>query len=183
MIVVYGGAGSGKSAYGERRVLQMARERRAKPVYLACMPIRTKEDEEVAARHRRMREGKGFVTLEIPLFLKDAPLSGKEIVLLECLGTLMSNAMFSWEEGEYAVRSPEDSLELIWQELLALERKAGELFVVANDIFAYSPGEQENLTGEMNGYIRAMKVLLVCLFGYAKEVKEVVCGIPFDRMG
>ena len=65
--LVTGGCGSGKSEYAERRVLELGAGYR---IYLATMQCFDEESEKRVQRHRKMRAGKGFVTVERPLDLK-----------------------------------------------------------------------------------------------------------------
>ena len=66
-LLVTGGSGSGKSEYAERRVLELGAGYR---IYLATMQCFDEESEKRVQRHRKMRAGKGFVTVERPLDLK-----------------------------------------------------------------------------------------------------------------
>ena len=65
LVLVIGGSASGKSAFAED-IAESIRDRGGNKYYLAFM----KNDSEAAAkrieRHRMLRQGKGFVTLEIP---------------------------------------------------------------------------------------------------------------------
>ena len=61
MVLVTGGSGSGKSAYAENRVMQFGDGSR---IYIATMFPFDEESHRRIARHRKMREGKGFTTKE-----------------------------------------------------------------------------------------------------------------------
>lgn len=65
-IVVSGGSGSGKSAFAEKTVMRLNKNTR---VYLATMMCRDEESIRRIRRHRAMRRGKGFLTIERPLDL------------------------------------------------------------------------------------------------------------------
>ena len=60
IVLVTGGASSGKSAYAERVACSFAGER----VYLAAMKPFGEEGARRIARHRALRAGKGFSTVE-----------------------------------------------------------------------------------------------------------------------
>ena len=61
---VIGGSGSGKSEYGERLLLKTDATRK---IYLATMEARDDpETRERILRHRALRAGKGFLTIEKP---------------------------------------------------------------------------------------------------------------------
>ena len=91
LTLVLGGAASGKSAYAESLVLKTGLPR----YYLATMQV---WDAECAARvekHRKMRAQKQFETLECPLHLDRLSLPGRGTVLLEDLGNLVANELYS----------------------------------------------------------------------------------------
>lgn len=107
-ILVLGAAGSGKSAYAEQLCVDSARKLRAGSLYLATMPSGGEGARRRIERHRKLREGKGFETLELPRLLfgtdEDMLLRAQgEAVLLECVGTLVANELFA-EEGEASCR-------------------------------------------------------------------------------
>ena len=62
MILVIGGSGSGKSAYAEKVALECQKEKRH--FYLATMHVFGEEGQKKVERHKRMRAGKGFVTID-----------------------------------------------------------------------------------------------------------------------
>lgn len=82
--------------------------------YVATMQVYDEEGKKKVERHQKMREGKGFLTIEQPRRLKEAAKkvatekvsAGKvaaervpagKIVLLECMSNLVANEMFSEE--------------------------------------------------------------------------------------
>ena len=100
LLLVYGGSGSGKSAWAERELLARAQGR---AVYLATMEPGTGEAARRIQRHRAMRErhgaaaGRRFVTLERPVDIGGADVRPGDWVLLEDLGTLLANEI--WPAG------------------------------------------------------------------------------------
>ena len=60
--LIIGGSASGKSEYAERLVCSLSGKR----IYVATMEPFGEEGRERIARHRKLREGKGFVTAEVP---------------------------------------------------------------------------------------------------------------------
>ena len=62
MILILGGSGSGKSAYAEDYLLRTAGDK--KKYYIATMQIWDEEMQAKVARHHRLRQGKGFTTIE-----------------------------------------------------------------------------------------------------------------------
>lgn len=170
-LLVTGGSGSGKSEYAEGRVLELRDENR---YYVATMMCFDQESQRRVARHRRMRAGKGFETVERFLNLKDLELPEKEgdgertTVLLECMSNLVANEMFdpAGSHGEAAAE--------IKTGIDRLLGKCDNLVVVTNEIFSdgmeYDSGtkEYQRVLGEVNCYMA----------GRADEVVEVVYGLP-----
>ena len=68
--LIYGGSGSGKSAFAEQAVCTLAKDQ--KKYYLATMQIFDEEGQKKIERHRRLRAGKGFETIEQPLDIGQA---------------------------------------------------------------------------------------------------------------
>lgn len=64
MTLILGGSGSGKSAYAEDHLLRAAGDK--KKYYIATMQIRDAEMQAKVDRHHRLRQGKGFTTIEQP---------------------------------------------------------------------------------------------------------------------
>ena len=60
--LIIGGSASGKSEYAERLVCSL----HGKRIYAATMEPFGEEGRERIVRHRKLREGKGFVTVEVP---------------------------------------------------------------------------------------------------------------------
>ena len=89
--LITGGSKCGKSRYGEK-ILDNFRGRK---IYIATMQPFGEEAHEAIARHRFQRHGKGFETLEIYRDLHKTDLPEHCGVLLECLGNLCANEMFS----------------------------------------------------------------------------------------
>ena len=84
LILVSGGAGSGKSEFAEGLVTSSGLDGR---VYLATMKVWAAESVRRVERHRQMRAGKGFETLECPENLADAVLPSGCAALLAMLET------------------------------------------------------------------------------------------------
>lgn len=59
--VVTGGSGSGKSEYAEKLIAESALHRL---IYVATMMVWDDEGRKRVRRHREMRSGKGFITIE-----------------------------------------------------------------------------------------------------------------------
>ena len=93
--LIIGGPNSGKSQLAEDLVVNSGIDRR---YYLATMRVLDEAGEERIIKHRKQREGKGFITLEIPYAIDKAVSLMEEpessIVLLECIANLVGNEMY-----------------------------------------------------------------------------------------
>ncbi len=170
LTLILGGSGSGKSAYAEDYLLRTAGDK--KKYYIATMQIRDKEMQAKVDRHHRLRQGKGFTTIEQPTALEQAAsqMEPGAAALLECMSNLAANEMFS---GEH----PVDRQTVIQKILLgveALRKQVDPLVIVTNNVFedgiVYDSATME--------YIEALGRINERLAAEADEVVEVVAGIP-----
>lgn len=193
--LIIGGSGSGKSAYAEDYVLAAAAD--LPKYYIATMQVYDAEGERKVERHRRLRAGKGFVTIEQPTNIgkagikiagnawneqekgdihevdgMDAPNEEKQggVALLECMSNLVANEMFSGEqmpETDAVVRR-------VTEEIEALAKQLTHLVIVSNNVFedgiAYDASTLR--------YIEALGRINTRLADLADHVLEVVVGIP-----
>ena len=175
LILVSGGAASGKSEYAEGLILQSGLTER---LYVATMEVWGDEDRRKVERHRKQRAGKGFHTIERPRGLEALRIPGspeQTAVLLECVSNLAANEMFGGETlpdcgQERAVTAGEAVVDGI----RSLARQAAELVVVTNEVgldgISYEVETME--------YIRLMGRVNQRLAKLADRVVEVVYGIP-----
>ena len=168
LCVVTGGSGSGKSAFAEQTVSAFGADEN---VYVATMMCFDEESRERVRRHRIMRSGRNFVTVERYLDLKGLSLGeahGTRAVLLECMSNLAANEMFD-PDG-----SKENALTEILAGVNALREQCDLLVIVTNEIFSdgitydESTREYQKLLGQINQEIAHL----------ADQVTEVVYGIP-----
>ncbi|MBQ6971203.1 MAG: bifunctional adenosylcobinamide kinase/adenosylcobinamide-phosphate guanylyltransferase [Synergistaceae bacterium] len=164
-ILIFGQAGSGKSHYAEERLSALTGQPK---IYAAMSPVVDDEMRQRVMRHRAMRAGRGFVTVE-----REGDLSGCEeipagsSVMIESLTAWTANVMFA--DG---VKCRAEVVREIWGDLVGLLGRVRDVVIVADDVF--SGGECEGLTEE---YVRALAELAVRIGGIADEVTEVVAGV------
>lgn len=171
LIYVFGGTASGKSKIAEDMACGLKGER----IYLATMENVSSASKERIEKHRQMRAGKGFATIEQPSGLSKLNLV-KKVILLECMSNLLANTMF---EGE-VVHEKKASVEKVMMDIQHLQRQ-NDLIVVGNDIFGedvFSSGEYVKTTRE---YIDAMQEIHERLISNCDRFVEVVCGIAIER--
>ena len=171
MTLIIGGSGSGKSAYAEDYMVSISEDR--KKYYIATMQIYDEEGKRKVERHRMLRGGKGFSTIEQPIDIGKAAEKmedGERTALLECISNLTANEMFLGE-----IPGTEEVItEKIVGEIAVLNRELTHLVIVSNDVF-----EDGNVYDKTTmAYIRAMGRINQKLAEMADEVVEVVVGIP-----
>ena len=171
MTLIIGGSGSGKSAYAEDYMVSISEDR--KKYYIASMQIYDEEGKRKVERHRMLRGGKGFSTIEQPIDIGKAAEKmedGERTALLECISNLTANEMFLGE-----IPGTEEVItEKIVGEIAVLNRELTHLVIVSNNVF-----EDGNVYDKTTmAYIRAMGRINQKLAEMADEVVEVVVGIP-----
>lgn len=165
LTIVTGGSGSGKSAFAEDKVLSFGEAQR---IYIATMHPFDEESHKRIERHRKMRAGKGFETIECYTGLKDVKLPDGCVVLLECMSNLVANEMFE-EQGAH-----EQTVEEITAGVDSLIRQAAHVVIVTNEIFS----DAAVFDGEMDSYLEYLGKINQAIAKRADEVVEVVYGIP-----
>lgn len=187
--LVTGGSGSGKSAYAED--VAVSAEGTEK-YYIATMQIYDAEGERKVERHRKLRAGKGFTTVEsprnvgqvvFPTFWKEKtvckdcqepkPIQKKQeqrTALLECMSNLVANEMFSTD----GMREEDAVVTKVVQDMELLATKLDHLVIVTNNVFEDGIPYDE---GTM-AYLRALGRINTVLAKRADRVVEVVVGIP-----
>ena len=182
--LVLGGSGSGKSAYAEHLL-----DGKTNKYYIATMQVYDAEGGKKVARHRRLRAGKGFVTMEQPRDIGEVDFSkrvqqameppdcaGQNVTerprcaLLECMSNLVANEMFA----ENKIRLRDEVTAQILDGIEALNSQLAHFLIVTNNVFEDGISYEET-TAE---YIEAMGQVNERLAAMADTVIEVVAGIP-----
>ena len=201
--LITGGSGSGKSAYAEKYICHASKEKGCKEkYYIATMQVFDDEGQRKIDRHRRLRAGKGFITIEQPRDIQNAvsklqsesSLKTGRSALLECMSNLVANEMFSpvaasGIQGVEAEKETLDDLEnmkdyentgisrvskKVLKDVSILSENVAELVIVTNNVFEDGVCYDE---ATMN-YIKAMGTVNRGLAAMAESVVEVVAGIP-----
>lgn len=201
--LITGGSGSGKSAYAEKYICHALNEKGCKEkYYIATMQVFDDEGQRKIDRHRRLRAGKGFITIEQPRDIQNAvsklqsesSLKTVRSALLECMSNLVANEMFSpvdasgmqaAEAEKEALDAPENMKDYetaqisrvskkVLKEVSILSENVAELVIVTNNVFEDGVSYDEST---MN-YIKAMGIVNRGLAAMAERVVEVVAGIP-----
>ena len=167
LVVVTGGSGSGKSAFAEETILSLGEARR---IYIATMQAFDEESHRRIRRHRHMRAGKGFETIERYTELDELLIPKDCVVLLECMSNLVANEMFSGAD----IVLEDVVVGHILQGIKSLSAKVDELVIVSNNVF--EDGISYDATTQ--AYIRALGRINTGVATLADTVTEVVVGIP-----
>ena len=176
LILITGGARSGKSGYAQRFAESLPGRR----LYIATSPV---TDPEMAARierHRRDRQGRGWRTVEEPMALARL-LEGQleyDIVLIDCLTLWVNNLMFA--ETRELHEEPRDELHeeslsvRVGEVVRACAARPGTVIMVTNEVGLGIVPENplarryRDLIGRCNQEVAAV----------ADQVVMTVCGIP-----
>ena len=186
MILVTGGAGSGKSGYAEQYIGSLGKN--SGKYYIATMNCSDEESLRRVEKHRMMRKGMGFITIEQPVDIEKAlekicetqkTVPGfssrvyrepSSVILLECVSNLTANEMF--KDG--IIKGKDQVSEKIVSGIKRINENSSVLVAVTNNIFEdgfnYDSGTEE--------YISALGMINRQLADMADKVVEVVCGIP-----
>ena len=165
LILVTGGSASGKSAHAERLLCEHAASSR---LYLATMQPFGAAAQKRIARHRALRQGKRFETVECPLNLAGLELPRRyDGILLEDLGTLLANELFA----------PAGAKDAAFGSILAgierLQDCCETLVIVTNEIFS----DGLPYPAETVRYIELLGRLNAAICARADEAYESICGI------
>lgn len=196
--LIIGGSGSGKSAYAEEQLKDFDGIK----FYIATMQLCDQESREKAERHRLLRQGKGFMTIEQPVDLinaaytmtskleadriqagetsvhADLSATGKVIrmgALLECMSNLTANEMF--RDGHIA--DANRVLQKLILDVTCLSMQLQHLVIVSNNVFEDGISYDESTTE----YLKALAMINCRLAAMADRVTEVVVGIPIIIKG
>mgnify|MGYP002594900053 FL=1 len=201
--LITGGSGSGKSAYAEKYICRVSNENGYKEkYYIATMQVFDDEGQRKIDRHRRLRAGKGFITIEQPRDIQNAvsklqsesSLKTGRSALLECMSNLVANEMFPPADasGIQATEAEKEALDdtenmkdydtaqisrvskKVLKEVSILSENVAELVIVTNNVFEDGVCYDQST---MN-YIKAMGIVNKGLAAMAERVVEVVAGIP-----
>ena len=186
MIMVTGGSGSGKSAYAEDCITELSKD--CKKYYIATMQVFDEEGKQRIERHKNMRSGKNFKTIEQPYNVEDAIEKmdikdpSKRTALLECMSNLVANELFD-ETGvntilkkEEPALSDNEVIEKLTGYILNGVEKLNDIYentvIVTNEVFS----ESTHYSNEMSVYKQVLGKVNCELAKAAVEVAEVIYG-------
>ena len=165
IVLVTGGASSGKSAFAERVACALPAPR----VYLATMQGAGAEAAARIERHRALRAGKGFDTVECERELESsdalARIPHDATVLLEDLGNLAANELFAPQPR---------TADAVLAGIDALVARCAHLVIVTNEIGSDGVGYDEGT----RSYLEYLGALACACAARADIVVEVTASLP-----
>jgi len=169
-----GGAASGKSDHAQTLAEKLHNGNGHSLIYLATMSAKDTESLERIDKHRQMRYGRGYETVELPYDISrlcEMNYSERSVVLIEDLSNLLAGHAFVKEsEMSCSMRQHADN---IIRDIKQLDDKYADVVVVSNDIAGDVLTVYEDMTRE---YIEALQYINCELARYAGEVQEVCCS-------
>ena len=189
LFLITGGSACGKSQYGESAACKLGEQNKnGRLYYAAAMYPYDDESRDRIRRHQRMRDGKGFETIECHTDigrLKDIIPAGST-VLIECMSNLLANELYLKQGALNDIVTAGDLREensgMIWERIdkcitdpvIRLSEHAGSCIVITNDVFS----DGNVYPSETEEYIRLLGYVNQKLSDSAERVVRVVSSIP-----
>jgi len=168
LILISGTNSSGKSKTAENKLSEFKTPQK---FYVATAKIFDDEMKARVEKHKAMRAGKNFITIESEKNLADLNFPENSSVLIESLTTWLANEIFDFQETQ----NPENFEIKIFNEIQILKSKCENLILVADDIF--SDGITYDEATEF--YRKILASLLIKTAGIADEVIECSAGFAW----
>ena len=135
--LVIGNPGSGKSKIAEDIVCGMDLKR----YYIATMKVCDEEGKKRVLKHKKNREGKGFITLEIPYKIADAKEKitdgDRSVILIECMSNLIGNEIYDDDRTSKLCKPSEEAAsaieKIIMDDIRILSENVKETVIVSNE--------------------------------------------------
>lgn len=175
IVLITGGSKCGKSALAEN----LFRNFQGEKFYIATMIPYGDEAEQAIERHRRIRKDKNFHTIEKYTDIHDIDIPENSGVLLECMGNLCANEMFSSER----IYNP---VEKIVSGIKNLSEKCSLLVIVSNNVgcdglkYGFETADYIKYLGQINTDIADIAdIVIECVYGIPIVLKgDLLCLNP-----
>jgi len=167
LVFISGGVRSGKSTLGENLTEKLSNSRK---IYLATSITYDEEMIQRVILHKKQRSGKGYITIEkstdIGAILVD--IRNGDTILLDCLGNLLANEMFS----DKIIREKENIVEKIFSDICLINEKAENTIIISNDVFSDGCMYSDSVIS----YIDTLALLHRKIVGIADKAIECIAG-------
>lgn len=172
-ILLTGGAACGKSYVAEQLVTRFPGKR----YYIATMRPWGADGQAKVAKHRAMRQGKHFQTIECYGDLGSVSLNESDsVVLLECITNLVADELYD-DEGN---KQPyEQVLSRVISGIESVKKQCAELIMITNDVGADGI-EYEQDTAD---YVRLLGQVNCLVAAQSNVVIDMACGVPLVVKG
>ena len=171
--LIIGTGGSGKSAFAEDLAVKTRDPVR---YYLATMQVTDAAGMERVRKHRRLREGKGFITIERTYDITGAfsqmRHAAESTVLLECMANLVGNEMH-----RAGCLSRERFADAVMSDIRYLAERVSNLIIVTDEY--RKDGEGYDASTRL--YVRLLDLVNERLLEYADVVFDRRYGKDADR--
>lgn len=182
LIFITGGVRSGKSSFAEKYAIEAAVETNDELHYIATGAPSDEEMKIRIGKHQRERAMSGFswktwersthIGVLAPSF------HDKDILLLDCLTTLLNNELFSFQ-GEWTEAATNDIYERILSGISAIRRNCRMLIVVSNEVLNEPYSDDPFLLA----YRRLLGKLHRKIVSMADKAYLVQAGVPVLMKG
>lgn len=182
LIFITGGVRSGKSSFAERMAMEIASETGGQLTYLATGVPSDSEMKVRIAKHQRDREEgiHRWKTIErsVQIGRIATDFNDKDIILLDCVTTLLNNELFSSEQtwDDHFLKMIKEN---IITGITSIKNRARTMIVVSNEVF------YESLLGNelVFTYGRLLGQIHQYLVKEADQAFLVEAGIPIEMKG
>ena len=168
-VLIIGVPDSGKSQKAEAIAGDLSEGGRK--IYIATMIPFGEEGKKRIEKHRKLREGKNFETIECPLNIKELADNDQRIedstCLLECMSNLIGNEMHSEDKTKL---SDEELTKYIAGSVTELKKSAKHLVIVSNSF----PLDEKGYDEDTRRYTALVAMVNDELKKIADEVHEYV---------
>ena len=169
-VLIIGTPDSGKSERAERLISELAGKN--SKFYIATMIPYGEEGTSRVEKHRAMREGKDFETIECPnsIHLLKGRLTGQDSanILLECISNLVGNEMYLEDNKNL---TDAELVDYIIKSVFELSTCAENIVVVTNEFEVEDSFDEETIR-----YVRLIHEVNVRLRELADRVDEIIDG-------
>jgi adenosylcobinamide kinase / adenosylcobinamide-phosphate guanylyltransferase len=183
LIFITGGVRSGKSSFAERKAVEIARTTGGQLTYLATGVPSDPEMKERIEKHQRDRLAGTYHWKTIEQSVQIGKLAdnfdGKDIILVDCVTTLLNNELFSSEQEDWDEHFLEIVKENVITGVTSIKNRTGSMIVVSNEVL------NEPLLGNemVFTYGRLLGQIHQYLVKEADQVFLVEAGIPIEMKG
>ena len=176
MILIVGTPDSGKSVKAEEVALKLSLDNTR--IYLATMIPYGEEGVARIGKHKALRAGKGFITIERPRDIagitdENGYIAGvcaqDATVLLECTANLCANILF--DDTGSIIMYEDEAVRSVTEDILALDKQVKNLIVVTNE-FAHTDDQDDST----RRYINVMSDINKALRTKADKIYDVTEG-------